>query len=125
MKKKQYSLLILTTFFLFICSFKIFAGTLPSSVDGKQLPTLADVVEAVEGGIVNISTSGTQYFDRDSIGNQLEQFFGDDEFFNKYKVAEAIYGYERNPYEVEAREVGNRIALQYAPSYKQPLVNGF
>ena len=84
MKEKKYSLLILTAFFLFLFPFKIFAGTLPSSVDGKQLPTLADVVDTVEGGIVNISTSGTQYFDRDSIGNQLEQFFGDDEFFNKY-----------------------------------------
>ena len=54
---------------------------------------------------------------------QTEKEGGADEFFNKYKYNELIYGYERNPYEVEAREVGNRIALQYVPNYKQPLTN--
>lgn len=58
---------------------------LPLSVDGQELPTLANVVEKVEKGIVNISTKG----DRSSFGGdfprqQLEEFFQNDEFLRRY-----------------------------------------
>ena len=84
MNKKKHPLPILTLILLFLFPFTSSAGTLPASVDGRQLPSLAGVVEAVEGGIVNISTSGTQYHGRDSLGDQFEQFFEGDEFFQRF-----------------------------------------
>ncbi len=84
MNKKKYPLLILTSFLLFLFPFTSSAVALPASVDGQQLPSLAGVVEAVEGGIVNISTSATQNYGRDSFGNQFEQFFEDEEFFHRF-----------------------------------------
>jgi serine protease Do/serine protease DegQ len=53
------------------------ATALPSMVDGNKLPTLANVVEKVERGIVNISTRGAR-------ANSVENFFEGDDFFRRF-----------------------------------------
>ncbi len=61
------------------------ASTLPFVMDGTGLPTLADVVEKIEHGIVNISTvrrSGGAAGDYPM--DALRKFFGGDDFFQRF-----------------------------------------
>ena len=51
------------------------AGAIPTSIDGQKLPTLADVVQKVEMGIVNISAK-----DVSQQSSNFENFFQDDFF---------------------------------------------
>ena len=61
------------------------ATTLPFAIDGEKLPTLADVVEKIEHGIVNISTATNN---RRGLRNysleDLQEFFQSDEFFQPF-----------------------------------------
>jgi len=55
------------------------AGTLPASVDGKEVPTLAPLVENVSLAVVNISTKGTATAPRHPLFDDpfFKRFFGD------------------------------------------------
>jgi len=55
------------------------AGTLPASVDGKEVPTLAPLVENVSPAVVNISTKGTSEVPRPPLFDDpfFKRFFGD------------------------------------------------
>ncbi len=61
------------------------ATTLPFAIDGEKLPTLADVVEKIEHGIVNISTAtnNRRGFRNYSL-EDLQEFFQSDEFFQPF-----------------------------------------
>ena len=61
------------------------ASALPIAVDGNQLPTLANVVEKIEHGIVNISIATQRNSrSRNYSLDQLREFFQDDEFFRPF-----------------------------------------
>jgi len=87
MKKVIRNLVISTTLLAFCSSLALnsLASALPFSVDGKQLPTLADVVEKIEHGIVNISikSNSSNRVNRYSL-DELREFFQNDEFFQPF-----------------------------------------
>ncbi|MDE0309776.1 MAG: Do family serine endopeptidase [Acidiferrobacterales bacterium] len=60
------------------------AQGLPTEVEGRELPTLANVVSQVEAGIVNISTLGPRSGYANRFSGPLEQFFEDDSFFSQF-----------------------------------------
>ncbi len=62
----------------------VHAQFLPTEVDGQKLPTLANVVSQVEGGIVNISTLGPKAAYASGFSNPLEQFFEEDSVFSQF-----------------------------------------
>ena len=75
------------------------AAGLPLSVDGNQLPTLANVVEKVEAAIVNISTASTtnnQFSQRFQQFDQFKQFFGSNESFREFFNFDTPRRFRRN-----------------------------
>ncbi len=63
----------------------VFASALPFAVDGDKLPTLANVVEKIEHGIVNISIATRRSNRSRSYSlDELREFFQDDDFFQPF-----------------------------------------
>ena len=84
MNKKRNWLLVISAKLLYLVPSFVVAATLPSSIEGQELPSLANVVETVEHGIVNISTRGTQSYQADAWGGPIDNLFEGDNFFRKY-----------------------------------------
>ena len=74
-------------FFAF-CAFVMISTTPASAIsvgsllNSQEVPTLANVVEKVESGIVNISAIGSSRYENEL--NELSEFFQRDEFFRRF-----------------------------------------
>ena len=93
---------ICTTFLLFAAPAPS-ASTLPTAVDGEELPSLAPMVELTSPGVVNISTSGTVEIQENPLFN--------DPFFRKF------FGLPEGPQQRETHSVGSGVIIDAEHGY--------
>ncbi len=90
--RKQLSILSLLLLCVLGSATSVVAAALPMAVDGQALPSLAPMLERIEGAVVNISTESEV-----RIRRRVDPFF-DDPFFNRF--------FGQRPYEQKHKRQG-------------------